>query len=114
RVLQHAEGPLVGIGDKGDAGVLQHTAPAVKVDAFLLGIGKSRVDHLASAGKRLEERLLPEPLPVFERPRAQETEDPPVAVKDSAVAVAVGARLALDLHGRARNLREASGDRELL
>ena len=94
-VLQHAEGPFVGIGDERDPGMLEHGGPIAAELRFEFALGPGGLDDAAQRGQLAKEGSGAQALPVRQRLRADAAKDPAVPIENSAVAVPVGARLEL-------------------
>ena len=112
RVLQHAEGPFVGVGDERDPRMLEHGSPVAAELQPRVALGPARSRRCCPARSARGRRRGAQALPVRQRLRADAAKDPAVAIEDRAVAVAVGARLELQRLGgsvmpHARSCRKA-------
>jgi hypothetical protein len=85
-ILQHGEGPFIGLGDQGHSFMRQNARPALGHDAFdrlISRIRRSGPDDEAALHVYLEEAGLLERLEVLERSARHAAKDPPIMLVDT-------------------------------
>ena len=83
-VLQHAEGPFVGVRHERDPRILEHGGPIAAELYFEFALGPGGLDDAAQRGQLAEEESSGQTLPVRQRLRADAAKDPAVPIENSA------------------------------
>ena len=95
RILEHRERPFVGIGDKRDALVLDHSSAGINDVAREMGveINRMRRDQQPFLLKFLEQGGCRKTFPIFQGVVSNGTEHPPIHLKDEASRVSERPRI---------------------